>query len=97
MRNIVLGILLGAWITTFLALLEKYKMADYALLIAFGVISFLLVFVATFRLWLKVLMHISPRLFVFINRITAPATVDDARRIIEDKRQKQAKTKGLRK
>ncbi len=93
MRNIVLGILLGTWITTFLSLLEKYKMTEYALLIAFGIITFLLVFVATFRLQLKVLAYISPRLFVFINRITAPATVDDALKRMNERQRKRQRNK----
>ncbi|MFC2066425.1 hypothetical protein ACFLUO_05110 [Chloroflexota bacterium] len=91
MRDIIFGILLGAWVTIFLALMEKYKMTDYALLIAFVVVTFLLIFVGTFRLLLRFIAHICPRLFVYINRITAPVTVDDALKRIEDSQRNRAK------
>lgn len=74
MLTIIIGICLGVWITMGLALIERYKMSDY-LWIVFIIVTVILGFLGSFRLILKYISKVNPRLYIWINEITSSTLI----------------------
>jgi hypothetical protein len=65
MRDLILGVFLGVWITMFLTWLERHKMgAD----IVFYIVTALLVILLFWRFILKFIAHTNPELWYRINK-----------------------------
>ena len=91
MRKMVFGIFLGIWITLIIALIERYKMSDY-LWVAFIIVSAILIFVGMWQLILKFISKVSPELWYWINKISAPAVYDEAmEKRLEERKAKREK------
>ena len=97
MRELIIGIILGIWITVLLALVERYKMSDYLIWVFIGV-TVILLFVASWRLILKVIAHYNPELWLKINQINSPVIYDEKmqERLAERKKQREKRKGGIK-
>ena len=73
MKHLLLGIFLGVWLAMLIAWLERHQMFCYADTV-FYIITAILVLIASFRYILKVISVVSPRFYIWINRILTPPT-----------------------
>jgi peptidoglycan/LPS O-acetylase OafA/YrhL len=75
MRDLLLGILLGLWITILLALVERYKMSD-SLIWVFVVVTVMLISLLSWRFILDIIHKKNPKLWLIINKATAHKVAD---------------------
>src|SRR3972149_3973902 len=96
MRDTVVGVILGVWITMFVTWLERHKMSNFYD-VAFYIVTGILVLMLSFRLVLKLLAHARPEWYLRVNSLFAPVPIDDTflRRI--DQRAWERAAKGRKK
>ena len=93
MRDLILGVFLGVWITMFLTWLERHEMgAD----IVFYIVTALLIILLSWRFILKLIARVNPELWFMINKFFETPKYDEymQKRLSERKAKREAEKNG---